>query len=79
MFRRIFEFATNHPRSTFRGTMVFLISIVILQNYESTSIDFLFWTLADSPKIFVILISMLIGALVWEMYRPASFMALNKH
>jgi len=79
MIKRIFEFMKDHPGATFRGAVVLLIAIIILQNYESTSIDFLFWTITNSPKIVVILVSMLLGAVVWELYRPGSLIKGDGH
>ncbi len=73
MIKQTFEFLRTHPGATFRIMLVLLITTVVLQNYESTTVDFLFWSLTNSPKIVVILVSMLLGALVWELFRPDSF------
>ncbi len=78
MLKQIFELLLNHPWTIFRAAVALLIAIVVLQNYEPTSIDFLFWSIANSPKIVIILVSMLLGAAVWELYRPTSFRDLNK-
>lgn len=78
--KQIFTFLTNHPKATVKGTIALLLSIVVLQNYEATSIDFLFWTITSSPKVIVILVSMLLGAIIWELSRPSSFKNLiNKN
>ncbi|WP_300355276.1 hypothetical protein [uncultured Alcanivorax sp.] len=39
------------------------------QNLEPTSIDILFWTLVDIPKLLLLLASMLAGGLIWELLR----------
>jgi uncharacterized integral membrane protein len=41
----------------------------VLQNLEPTSIDILFWTLVDIPKLLLLLASMLAGGLIWELLR----------
>ena len=46
-----------------------LIVIIILQNLETTSIDVLFWTVTALPKLVLIFLSMLIGAVAWELAR----------
>jgi uncharacterized integral membrane protein len=46
--------------------VVALVGVVILQNVEPTSIDVLFWSFASVPKLILILASMMLGALLWE-------------
>ena len=46
-----------------------LIAIIILQNLETTSIDVLFWSFAALPKLVLIFLSMIVGALAWELLR----------
>lgn len=46
-----------------------LVAIIILQNLETTSIDVLFWSFAALPKLVLIFLSMIVGALVWELLR----------
>ena len=48
---------------------VLLLAIIVLQNLEPTSIDILFWTLVDIPKLLLLLASMLAGGLIWELLR----------
>jgi len=60
----------RHPRGALQILLLSLVLIVIAQNLETTSIDVLFWTLASRPKRVLILISMVVGALVWEGRRP---------
>jgi len=71
MFKQLWTFLTKHPIATFKGVVVLLLAFVILQNYGPTSIDFFFWTLTSSPKVVVILVSIIIGAIGWELFRPA--------
>ena len=56
----------DHPLGALQILLLILVLIVIAQNLETTSIDVLFWTLASLPKLVLILISMVVGALVWE-------------
>jgi uncharacterized integral membrane protein len=46
-----------------------LIAIIVLQNLETTSIDILFWSFAALPKLVLIFLSMIVGALAWELLR----------
>lgn len=73
MIKWIFNFVVGHLGATFRSIAVLIIAIVVLQNIESTSIDVLFWSISDSPKIIVILVSMLFGGVLWELYRTDSY------
>ncbi len=52
-----------------QGVGLALIAIVVLQNVESTSLDVLFWTVSELPKLVVIFLAMIVGALVWEILR----------
>ena len=59
---------------TLQGTVnktgfALLVVIVVLQNLEPTSIDVLFWSMKSVPKLFLLLVSMLIGAATWEILR----------
>lgn len=56
----------HHPLGALQVILLILLVIVIAQNLEPTSIDVLFWSAARLPKLVVILISMLLGALIWE-------------
>jgi uncharacterized integral membrane protein len=64
-----FRFAARHPWGVVQGVVLALIVVVIFQNIEPTSVDFLFWSILSVPKIVLILISMLIGAALWEVVR----------
>jgi uncharacterized integral membrane protein len=43
-----------------------VVLILILQNVEPTGIDVLFWSFASVPKLILILASMVLGVMVWE-------------
>lgn len=58
-----------HPWGALQILLLLILVVVIAQNLEPTSIDLLFWTVARLPKLLVILISMVIGALIWEAIR----------
>jgi len=60
------DWLRHHPLGALQILLLILVLIVIAQNLETTSIDILFWTLASLPKLVLILISMVLGALVWE-------------
>ncbi|MDX1803613.1 MAG: hypothetical protein R3292_05995 [Alcanivorax sp.] len=59
----------RHPMGALQLAGLLLVVIVVFQNLEPTSIDILFWTLVDIPKLLLLLISMLVGALTWEAVR----------
>lgn len=59
----------RHPVGALQIVLVILLVIIVLQNLEPTSIDVLFWTVAQLPKLVVIIISMVLGALLWEWIR----------
>jgi uncharacterized integral membrane protein len=58
-----------HPIGALQIVAVILVAIIVLQNLEPTSIDILFWTLVDIPKLLLLLASMLAGGLIWELLR----------
>jgi uncharacterized integral membrane protein len=62
-------FVVRHWRGILRGLLVALLAVVVLQNVERTRIDVLFWSLAEVPKLVLILASMLIGVGVWEILK----------
>ena len=66
---RILGLLARHPGRVVQFLLFLLAAIVILQNLESTSIDVLFWSIADLPKLVLILVSMLVGAAIWEVAR----------
>lgn len=59
----------QNPYRSFQVAFFALVAIIILQNLESTSIDVLFWSVADLPKLILIFVSMIVGAVAWELIR----------
>jgi uncharacterized integral membrane protein len=59
----------RHWRGILRGLMIAVLAVVALQNVEPTRIDVLFWSIAELPKLVLILASMLIGIAVWEILK----------
>ena len=62
-------FLVEHWRAILRGLLIALLAVLVLQNVEPTRIDVLFWSLAEVPKLVLILASMLIGVAVWEILK----------
>lgn len=62
----LLQFVQRHPKRILQAVFFSLLAIIILQNLEPTSIDVLFWSFAGLPKLVLILVSMLIGAVAWE-------------
>lgn len=52
-----------------RVTVGALLGIVVLQNLEPTSIDLLFWSVQDVPKLILILASMGVGVVLYALWR----------
>jgi uncharacterized integral membrane protein len=63
------KFVAQHWRRILRGLVIALLAVVVLQNVEPTRIDLLFWSIAEVPKLVLILASMLIGVSVWEILK----------
>jgi len=66
------------PKVITWGVFLLLLVIIILQNVEPTSVDLLFWSLPQVPKVVLILISMALGALIaflglWQRKRHSAF------
>jgi uncharacterized integral membrane protein len=59
----------RHWREILRGLMITVLAVVALQNVEPTRIDVLFWSIAELPKLVLIVASMLIGIAVWEILK----------
>ena len=59
----------THPMGALQILLALVAIIIVFQNLEPTSIDILFWTLVDIPKLVLLMASMLFGALVWETLR----------
>ena len=68
-WRRCTSWIADHPRGLAQGVGLALLAIIVLQNVESTSLDVLFWTVSELPKLVVIFLAMIVGALVWEILR----------
>ena len=68
-FSRVRQFIVRNPNRTAQFVFFLLVAIIILQNLESTSIDFLFWSIAALPKLVLIFLSMVVGAAAWELVR----------
>ena len=62
------RFVARNRAKLAQGLFFGAVATVAAQNMESTSVDVLFWSLA-SPKLVLILISMLGGAAAWEFVR----------
>ena len=67
------EFAAQHPGAAALAVAALLVVIIVLQNVEPVEIDLLFWSVARVPKLVLILASMLVGALIWEVARRRLF------
>jgi hypothetical protein len=63
------QLAARHPGGVALACAGLLLIVIVLQNLEPTSIDLLFWSVARVPKLVLILGSMLVGALTWEVAR----------
>ena len=59
----------QNPVRTVQIVFFALIAIIVLQNLETTSIDVLFWSIAALPKLVLIFLSMIVGAVAWELAR----------
>lgn len=68
--RKTGRFIAQNPIRTVQIIFFTLIAIIVLQNLETTSIDVLFWSFAALPKLVLIFLSMIVGALAWELARP---------
>lgn len=69
---------SRHPLGALQTLALLLLAIIVLQNLEPTSIRVLFWTVASLPQLVVILISMVLGAVVWEWVRRRWFRPRRK-
>ncbi|MEQ3723403.1 hypothetical protein [Alcanivorax sp.] len=67
--RKTGHWLMTHPMGALQILLVIMAITVVFQNLEPTSIDILFWTLMDIPKLVLLMVSMLFGALVWETLR----------
>jgi uncharacterized integral membrane protein len=67
--QRASGFVARHPVGILKSSAAALVIIVILQNVEPTSVHVLFWKIAQLPKIVLILVSIALGGLLWELSR----------
>ncbi len=67
------KLAARRPGAVALAVVALLVAIIVLQNVEPIEIDLLFWSVARVPKLVLILISMLLGALIWEVARRRLF------
>ncbi len=67
--RKCTGWLARHPRGVAQGVGFALLAIIVLQNIESTSLDVLFWTVSELPKLVLIFLAMIVGALTWEVLR----------
>jgi len=70
---RLLGYVASHPAGVAQGLAYALLAVVILQNLEPTSIDLLFWSIPDIPKLVLILVAMLLGGVTWEVLRRMLF------
>ena len=69
LFASSLRVAARRPGAVALGVAAFLVAVIVLQNVEPIEIDLLFWSVARVPKLVLILVSMLVGALIWEVAR----------
>jgi uncharacterized integral membrane protein len=62
------RFSARHRVRIVQVLVFAVIAIVVAQNLEPTPVDVLFWSIT-SPKLVLIVISMLVGAAIWEIVR----------
>jgi uncharacterized integral membrane protein len=67
--QRVGGFVVRHPVGILKTVGAVLLIIVILQNVEPTSVHVLFWRIAQLPKLVLILVSIALGGLFWELAR----------
>jgi uncharacterized integral membrane protein len=67
------QLAARRPGAAALVVAALLLVIVVLQNVEPIELDLLFWSVARVPKLVLILASMLVGALIWEVARRRLF------
>jgi uncharacterized integral membrane protein len=68
-FTSAVAFALRHWRPIARGAGLVLLLVFVLQNVEPTRVDVLFWSLPGVPKLVLILVSMALGGMLWEVLR----------
>jgi uncharacterized integral membrane protein len=61
------------PIGLLQALFIALVTIVVLQKLEPTTLDLLFWSIPGLPKLVMLLVAMAVGALVWEIARRRLF------
>jgi uncharacterized integral membrane protein len=65
----VLGFILRHPVGVLHAIVLLLLAIVVFQNVEPMSIHVLFWSIGAVPKLVVILVAMVVGAVLWEIVR----------
>jgi hypothetical protein len=73
LFGSSLRLAARRPGAVALAFAALLVAVIVLQNFEPIEIDLLFWSVARVPKLVLILASMLIGGLIWEVARRRLF------
>lgn len=68
-FRRLLGWLQRNPGRALFWLGMLLLAVIVLQNLEPTSLKILFWTVAQVPKLVLLLGAMVLGALIWEVLR----------
>ena len=68
-FHRLRGWLQRHPGRALFLLGIALLMVIVFQNLEPTSLDVLFWTVAQVPKLVLLLGAMVLGALIWEVLR----------
>jgi uncharacterized integral membrane protein len=68
-FSRAGRFIASHPVGVVHSLILALVTVVILQNLEPTSLDFLFWSIPEIPKLVILILAMFVGGALWEIIR----------
>lgn len=69
----VLAFLLRHPIGVGQAILVILLAVIVFQNVEPTSFHLLFWSFGAVPKLVLILASMGVGAVVWEVARRMIF------
>lgn len=69
--RAVIDLVVGHWRAVLRVVAALFLLVIVLQNVEPTSVDLWFWSVERVPKLVLMLISMAVGAALWEIARRA--------
>jgi uncharacterized integral membrane protein len=67
--KNVMEFGWTHRAAVWRIAVVLVVLIIILQNIEPTHVDLLFWSLPAVPKLVLMVVSALFGAVFYAAAR----------